>query len=343
MDPIEYRNFLLSKIPKSKSVSGGREVNCRCMYCSDSNNSNKGHFYISIPRDESEPSMFDCKKCPAHGMVTNSKLIEWGIYDAEMGIKLNLHNKKLGKSSNKLYTNNEIYNIRYSNITDDKLTKYKLSYINNRLGINLSYDDCIKEKIILNMLDLIKQNNLTPTRHKYIMECLDTSFIGFLSYDNSYINMRNLQINEVPSSIDKRYINYNIFNNIDNTRNFYVIPNKINLFNTNPIELHVAEGPFDILSIYHNVRKTMDNCIYAAAIGSGYKGLIRYFINNLRLINIIIHIYPDADIQQYKMEDIADLLYPFKIPIYIHRNTMKGEKDFGVPISKIKESVERIL
>lgn len=344
MDIAKYSNFLLSHIPKSKLVSGKTEINCRCMYCADSKNMNKGHFYISIPKSENEPSMFHCKKCSAHGMVTNSKLIEWGLYDPEIGMELNNHNKQVfGKSTNTLYRNSEIYNVRYTKISDDKLTQYKLKYINDRLGINLSYADCIREKIILNISDIISENHLGVTRHESIMQCLDTSFIGFLSYDNAYMNMRNLEINELPNSINKRYINYTLFNNIDNTRNFYVIPNKIDITNPNPIELHVAEGPFDILSIYHNVRKSLEQCIYVAAGGSGYKGVIRYIISNLKLPNMIIHIYPDKDIEQYKMEDIASLLYPFGYPLYIHRNIMDGEKDFGVPSNRIKDSISRIL
>ena len=65
MDIERFTNFLLSKLPKAKQVSGGKEINCRCPYCPDSKNPNKGHFYISVPQSKNELSFFHCKKCQA--------------------------------------------------------------------------------------------------------------------------------------------------------------------------------------------------------------------------------------------------------------------------------------
>lgn len=345
MNGIEYGEYLRTHIPNAKYASGKSEINCRCMYCSDSKNMNKGHFYISIPKADNELSFFTCKKCQASGLVTNTKLIEWGLFDAQVGMDLNKHNQKIFKlPSNKKLKSEFVHNVRYNNIHDDKLTRFKLKYINERLGLNLNYHDCMREKIILNINDIFTQNKITQyTRHESIINCLDTSFVGFLSYDNSFINMRNLEINQLPSSIDKRYINYNLFNKMDNTQRFYIIPTDIRLLDPTPIQIHIAEGPFDILSIYHNMNKTLNQTIYSGVGGSGYKGLIRFLINNLKIINPIIHIYPDKDIKQYKMDDIANLLYPFKTPLYIHRNIYPGEKDFGVPINRIQDSIARIL
>lgn len=343
---MDYGEYLKSHIPNAKYASGKREINCRCMYCSDSKNQNKGHFYISIPQSDQELSYFDCKKCHASGLVTHTKLIEWGLYDSNIGMSLNKYNSKvLSLPNNKTIKNEYVYNVKYTHITDDKLTRFKLNYINERLGTQLTYDDCIREKIVLNIKDLLSQNNITEyTRHNSIMECLDTSFIGFLSYDNSFLNMRNLEINELPSSLNKRYINYNVFNKMDNTYRFYIIPNNIHLLDPTPIEVHIAEGPFDILSIYHNMYNANNNQkIYAAVGGSGYKGLIRFIINTLKIVNPIIHIYPDKDIDHYKMEDIARLLYPFHLELYIHRNLCINEKDFGVPLNRIRDSVSRLI
>ena len=39
------------------------------------------------------------------------------------------------------------------------------------------------------------------------------------------------------------------------------------------------------------------------------------------------------------MEKIAYYMKPFNCPIYIHRNIMPGQKDFGVSLNEIKESV----
>ena len=94
----------------------------------------------------------------------------------------------------------------------------------------------------------MESNKLEPTRYPNIIDQLDHGFLGFLSYDNAFINMRNLDIvKDIYEGINRRYINYNIFNKYDNTNKFYVIPTNINM--EYPIKLHIAEGPFDALSI----------------------------------------------------------------------------------------------
>lgn len=343
MDSQLYGEFLKTHLPIAKYASGKTEIVTRCQYCPDSKDKTKGHFYISIPQDESQPSKFYCQKCGACGIVTTKKLIEWGIYDTEAAIELANHNKKLyGNGFHKfLYKNQEVYNISYSHITDDKLSKVKLDYINKRLGTNLTYQDCIREKIIINIQDLIKENNLSYTRHDNIVNALDNGFVGFLSYDNSYVNMRNIDIlNKIPSSIDKRYVNYSVLESADNTKRFYVIPNRLNLMDMNPIHINIAEGPFDILSIYHNIRKEPYNNIYASIGGKRYLGLIRYFINELRLVNIVVHLYLDADIEPWIIDDIVNTLDKIYVPVMIHRNVFPKEKDFGVPLNRIKETIQ---
>lgn len=342
MNRDQYRSFLISKLPIAKSASGGREIVTRCQYCPDSKNPSKGHFYISIPMKDDEPSYFYCQKCGSFGAVTPKKLIEWGIYDPEIGIDLDQHNRAIFKNNPMMKSkNSEVYNILYDRISEDKLTEYKLKYVMNRLGIQLSYQDCIREKIVLNLHDVIDRNHLKPTRYPNVMDSLDTGFVGFLSYDNAFVNMRNLGIlKDIPSNVDKRYINYNLFDKIDNTKRFYTIPNTIDIMNSKPIQIHVAEGPFDILSVYHNLRQDLYQHIYVAMGGKRYLGILKFFINIMKLINIEVHLYLDGDIEHWVVDRVKEVLYPFYIPIYVHRNIYPGEKDFGVPLNKIKESVE---
>ena len=197
MNSDEYRNFLLSNLQGSRSVSGGKEVLTRCRYCPDSSNPNHAHFYISVPQNEDELSFFNCYKCHSCGIVTNNTLLEWGIYDPQVGIRLIQHNKKIFRNPKNLaYRDDIVYNIKYTHITKDDLSKYKLDYINNRLGLSLTYDDCIKLKIVLNLKDLLYENHLKGTRHPNIIEQLDSSFIGFLSVNNAFINMRKVVENK---------------------------------------------------------------------------------------------------------------------------------------------------
>ena len=340
-----YRDFLLHNLPKAKIASGGKEINCRCQYCSDSKNPNKGHFYISIPQKDGELSFFNCVKCHSHGIVSHNTLIQWGIYDPSIGAELSAYNKiVLNNPANRIYNSDIVYRLNHTQITDDKLSRFKLKYVNDRIGTNLTFADCANEKIVLNLCDLLNENRITDyTRHPNIVGALDSSFVGFLSVDNAFVNMRNLEIKELPETINKRYINYNVVGKYDNTQRFYTIPTQIDLLNPNPIRLHIAEGPFDILSIYHNLRKgDTDNSIFTSIGGSGYLGILKFFITRYKLVNLEVHYYPDKDISDNVIKSIYDLLYPFNISFYIHRNTFEGEKDFGVPMSKINESVRLI-
>ena len=346
MNAEEYNQFLLNNIkPFAHRVSGGREINCRCFYCSDSKNIRKGHFYIScLSESNNAPSLYNCVKCHACGIVTHSKLLEWGLFDANISVQLLQYNAKvLQLSENRKYKDTEVYNISNTKVSKDILSEYKLKYINNRLGISLNYNDCLDNKIILNLKDLLAENNLTPTRHANIIEQLDSNFLGFLSYDNAFINMRNLDIptSNLYEGINKRYINYNIFEKFDNTNKFYVIPTEINTMY--PIKLHIAEGPFDVLSIKYNMRKEIFNNIYTAIEGSGYFGIIRKFITQIKLINMEIHVYADSDIDFDTIHSIAQFVSVFNMPFYLHRNSFKGEKDFGVPTSRISETIQQIV
>ena len=343
MKTEDYVSFLISNIkPFAKLVAGRKEINCRCFYCADSSNRNKGHFYISVPPSD-EPSFFYCQKCHTQGIVTNERLMEWGIYNSQFGIELTRFNTKvLSMAKNKKFADNYIYNIRNTFITEDKLSLYKLKYINDRLGLNLTLKDCIENKIVLNINDLIKTNRLELTRNPNIIDQLDANFLGFLSYDNAFINMRNLELKEVYHTIDKRYINYNIFNKYDNTMKFYVLPTNIDLLNPEPVRLHMAEGPFDILSIKYNVAERTDRDIFVSVTGSSYKGCLRHFLTKMGIYNMEVHMYMDNDQSMYQANDTANLLRYFNTPLYIHNNAFEGEKDYGVPKDRIIDNVMRI-
>ena len=339
----EYVDFLTSHIkPFAYPVAGRREVNCRCFYCADSSNMRKGHFYISVPKED-EPSFFYCQKCHAHGIVTNDKLMEWGIFNSQWGVELTRYNSKvLSLAKNKKFLDSIIYNIRNTFVTNDKLSLYKLKYINDRLGTNLTLKDCLSNKIVLNINDLIRENRLELTRNPNIIEQLDSNFLGFLSFDNAFINMRKVVDKEVYHTIDKRYINYNVFDKYDNTLKFYVIPSNIDLMNPTPVRLHISEGPFDILSIKYNVVENNGRDIFVSVGGSSFKGCIRHFLTKMGIYNMEIHIYKDNDQTMHQIYDIAGLLQYFNVPLYVHNNAYQNEKDYGVPKERIIDNIMKI-
>lgn len=345
MNKERYKEFMLSNIPRAQLVSNGTEILCRCFDCPDSMDVTKAHFYISVPKTDEDLSEFYCQKCHSHGTVTHKKLLEWGIYDTSISTDLCIHNKHaLQNPKNKNRQDIDVYKLNNGFITQDKLSEIKLNYLRKRIGYDLTYDDVLKDKILLNLTDIFKSNQITNyTRHESIIEQLDRYFVGFISMDNSFVNMRNIAKDQskLSEKLRMRYVNYNIFGKSDNTKRFYTMPADINILE--PIKIHIAEGAIDILSIYYNLRCGERNNIFTSIGGSGYQGICRFFINTMKFINLEIHIYADNDIEYYKIQRIAQVMAPFSHNmIYLHRNTYPGEKDFGVPLDRIRETIQRV-
>lgn len=347
MNKNEYIAFLLSHFKNAKVVKGGRGVACRCPECPDGKSADSRHFGITIPQSDTEPSLYNCFLCHTKGVITYQKLLEWDVFDDKIAIEITEHNKKCSYvSSNAKYYNKAVYNLYNYKTRDDESSRLKLAYINTRLGTNLSYEDCRRLKIALNLYDILNANHITYlSRNKNITDQLDKYFLGFISIDNSFLNMRRVcDKGIVYEGIDKRYINYEIFDKFDNSERFYTIPTSIDLLDPRPIKMNIAEGPMDILQIYLGLRNKEPG-IYTSIAGNNYYGQVIYFLNMFKLINIEIHIYPDNDESgsNKKMNYIANSLRKLNLPLYIHRNMYPGEKDFGVPLNRIQESVVRIL
>ena len=168
--------------------------------------------------------------------------------------------------------------------------------------------------------------------------------MGFISIDNAFLNMRRLcDEGKVIKSIDKRYINYKIFDKFDTSERFYTIPTEIDLTIPERTKIHIAEGPFDILSIYKNLRNE-ERGIYTSIAGSNYAGVAMYFLLMFKIPFVEFHFYPDNDKfgSNSVMYRTSELLKPIQAPIYIHRNQAIGQKDFGVCPDMINESIQRI-
>ena len=349
MDSITERvKEALLRINGARLTSGGRNVTIRCQYCGDSKKSMKSaHLGILLPTEKT-PALFHCVRCGASGILDTQKLLEYGIDDPQLLIEMTTHTKKvMSLAENKMYRDRKVYYINNNFISMNENTEQKLNYLRQRIGYNLTYQDCIDNKIVLNLGDLLESNHITSyTRHENVVRELDSYFLGFISVDNAFINMRNLNEGNVLKCIDNRYINYNIFGKFDNTERYYVLPTYIDICNPNRIKIHIAEGPLDILSIYFNLRKTKNQNVYGSILGSSYLSLIKHFIITMGFINCEIHIYKDNDIEYVHysnyLEDIADLLMVYQIPVYVHQNVSKGEKDFGVPPERIKEVITRL-
>lgn len=321
----------------AKIVSGGREILKRCHICGDSRDPTDAHMYIGF---KDGAILYNCFKCNEKGIVDGKFMRDLGCYDPSI---ITLCQEQKSNSSNP--TRTQSGNLRYVNIktlqfpmSNNEFAQKKLDHINRRLGLKFDYSDLVANKIVLNLKEFLLFNGIDRfTRNEELMDLLDKFFIGFLSCDNRYVILRRLvPEGKLPPYIDTRYVNYNIFNS--NGSKFFIIPTMVDVLR--PISIHIAEGTFDILSIYHNLHKFngYSNAIYAAVCGKNYMSLIEYFIMTYGFISFELHIYPDIDVDDNEMMRISNNLKHFNIEVFIHRNRYPGEKDYGVSMDRINDT-----
>lgn len=336
-----YRNFLLANMYGASSQSGGREVVCKCKYCPD--DGSHYHMSISIPDNEYTPSFHNCWKCHTSGIVTYKKLLEWGIYNADIAQELTQHNSAVFSSD---ISNQYYYRIIPRDLTTlrNPSNDIKLKYINDRLGLSLTYDQLSENNIILNLIDFLNINRITSlTRDPRIVKSLSDNFVGFLSMDGNFISLRCITDHtKLYKTIANKYIIYNITGSKDNTLKF-IIDNTV-IDYTKPMIVNIAEGPFDMISVKYNIlelyQKTNNVCNIAVT-GNTYLAPLRYLIleNCLGLTKTIVNIYADNDKAGfYPLKNLMNELSVFhNIRFNIHINEIG--KDFGVPKKDIKDII----
>lgn len=325
--------------PYTRFTTNNRELMIRCPFCGDSiKHANSTHLYIKVMNEQpNNPFPYYCQRCKATGIVDSDFLKMLQIFSTELLVTMNKYNKTLVKSNKiKLASKTKLKLPEYE---DNKLNRVKLNYINKRLGTNLTYKDLSKYKIILNLYDVLDLNGITSLTCKDSMgDILDRNFIGFVSYDNNFIIMRNLSKKTLANM---RYYNYNIYGNYENSKRFYVMPNDVDVLNPT-VKVIATEGIFDILGVYFNVKDQdkNSNTIYTAICGTGYNNVIKQFAK-MGFLEQDIHIYSDADQKiksyNYVKSDIEDYI-DGDLDIYYN----KLEKDFGVTKEQIELTHTRI-
>lgn len=322
----------------AKIVSGGREILKRCHLCGDSRDLSSRHMYIGLKPNGS--IVYNCFKCNAKGVVDGKFLRDLGCYDQGITNLCNEQNQRAESSiESKSGTLRNVF-LKQSPIIprfDDEFAVKKCQYISKRLGLSINPSSAANLKIILNLKQFLDVNRIPKyTRRPEMMELIDKFFIGFLSMDNSMVILRRLTPEgKLPEFIDHRYIDYNIFGRDDGVK-YYTIPSIINP--ALPINIHIAEGAFDILSIRLNLCPNESNGMFMACGGKRYAEAIRFIIQSYGFIGFNLHIYPDKDVSDRAMQAIASELHPLNIKVIIHRNTFPDEKDYGVSMDKIKDT-----
>jgi len=333
---------LLKSLSVYESNSTGTQHVVRCPYCGDSSDPTHGHLSIKIDVDSDEPILYRCFKCPASGLLSVNTLNDLGLYPSyESSQAIKSMNKKLIKK-NKYITNNS-KNYYVPKPSDTALNNQKLEYINNRLKTEISLDESVNLKIVLDVFEFIKSNEIKtiPNVSNKYLGFINRNYVGFLSTNNNCITFRRIGENKEL----RRYIKVLIDPLNINANSFYSIPNSINLLYTHDINIHVTEGVFDIFGVYNNLtNKSKENNYYYASCGFSYLTIIKYLIYNGVNTGLHLHIYSDND--KTDLDHIEYLkksaIYIWLDSIYIHRNKFKKEKDYGVPADRTIDSYKEI-
>lgn len=309
------------------------QIRTRCPFCGDSQKNLKtGHFYLRINPDDNYPVVYNCFKCPAKGILTYETLEALGISGNEY--KENI--STLNRTSDKVTSSTELVKDRYFEYELSKnINRRKVAYIENRLGVSLTDEDCYNLKIITSLRDFCKVNkiekvNCNPT----LANMLENQYIGFLTFNNSYILFRDL-----TEKNNIRWYKYPITEASTGQKLFYSIRTEMDIYTKEKITINLAEGVMDIASAYFNLGfKDKDNTLNIAVCGKYYNSTLKYlFTNGFIGSNITINIFSDRDntfdtsIEFYRkiLEDYSKLVGK----MMVHYNLKK--KDIGVPKDEI--------
>ena len=347
LDANKLRELLHRLFPEAKDRSSKTEVAINCPLCAAEGNPDRNnHMYISLGLD-GKPPMFHCfKHNDHHGLLTKSFLEEFAetreYSDKETIENLEFEKTKtpgLGIQARIRKGNFRVFNPIEQQTKENEL---KRNYINSRLGLNLSYPELVNNNIVLNLGTLLMANKLKLSRNEKIVKAINDFFVGFITNNHSTVISRNLlpknKFNILHESLQSRYIKYKLISS--DHSGYYILPSQCDILQH--IKIRIAEGPFDILSVCYNLNgNNRVNEVYAAIGGNKYLDVVEYFLTTIGLIDIELHIYIDNDIKEGVINKLKYTVGEV-IPTYIHANAYPNEKDFGVPLTNIKEYMYKL-
>ena len=328
----------INQLPVHIWNSANNQVQIRCPYCGDSRNRLHGHFSIKIDENSDSLMVYRCFRCSESGILTSQVMEDIGaplsIEDAKVLDTLNRPNSK------STYGRQRPLNYKVPVIINPIDSKIKIGYLNERLGIEFTPEMIQESKIILSIMDFFSENKIKIPDHinPKLIKIIEENYIGFLSANNNKITFRRIVDNDQLN----RYIKLSIDPYNTSPNNFYSIKNPgMDLLYIEPVHIHIAEGTFDILSIKYNLpHDDSQKHLFFASCGYNFGTIIKWLIYMGINTDLYVHLYSDND--KSDEEDIKVLnsgINKYWIDhAYIHRNMFQGEKDFGVPAVRIKES-----
>lgn len=320
---MNIKDEILQKLEEKaecfKKVSSIR-YRMRCPFCGDSQSDpKKAHLYVKSDEDPTTPMLYYCFKgnCGAKGIVDQEFLDKFDIHIKGMEVFDKRNYKKLSTFKSQ---NIEI-------VTGIPYRCNQTRYIEYRLGKGFDYDDYDRFKIVWDFEKLKEYIRDEKTKH---MLPSNKNSVSFLSEDKSFILTRFFDDT-------KRWKKIKLFST--ENRILYTIKSVIDLFTREEIVINIAEGIFDVLSIYKNF--SSKNGIYIATLGSDYTGGVEYAIDKgIFGDNVSVKIYADDNIKtSFLRKTLKRFRWLFK-DISVVRNIKS--KDVGTVIENIELVEESI-
>lgn len=304
----------------------------RCVLCGDSaKDPTKKRLYIHLdPTNPAEPVGFKCFNCMEHGVVTADMIKKIGLNDSAYTLALKEINSNAARLSGTQKTNKyrkmKTLPVEIPGLTNDPVVLRKAAYLyKERLGFMIPIKDLPMIKVIWKLTDFLKLNHLPINQTwKNCIQMLDADYIGFLSVRNEYIILR-----DITNKRKMRYIKYAIMKELEHASSYYAIDTTVPILTREPVELIIAEGPFDIIGLlYHVYNGDVTNRKFISSSEGEFAQPLMYYINQ-GLIGDNIHIkcYVDNDTIA-NCEKLRKKLLPYVNSIEFFHNTKY--KDFGV-------------
>lgn len=322
-DMGDIKQEILNDIERRVSVfmkSAGHEYRIRCPICGDSQrNPRDAHCYIRCSDDPSEPLLYYCFKCNSHGKVGPDFL-------QRLNVKPNLISMIAKQKYNRIPPVNSM-TVEY--LTGSPIIpSLQTQYIEGRLGSGFTAEDYDRFKIVWDM------NTVASHCSQQIQNRLPGNWdsISFISENMCMLATRTFEDTE-PAWNKLKLAN-------DGGKSFYTIKSVLDLFTQDEIVVNIAEGVFDILSVYRNFNDG-PNSIFIATLGSDYMSALTYAIGKGFIgHNVTVKIYIDWSINEGLLRrQLRKHKWLFD-KIYVYRNMLY--KDVGVTMDQIRLAEYRI-
>ena len=307
MNSLKYKT--LNEIEKNVDYFqkiGVDQYKMKCPFCGDNDRPNHGHLYLKCGNDPTEPILYHCFLCNKSGRVNNAFLSKLNIQ-----LDVDIHSYY-----NKLPNIKKDINILTGEVS---LASPQYKYLSDRLDTDFSVEELEAFRIVWDMDRLIPY--ITNPSIKNTLPS-NLSSISFLSSTSSLLLTRTF------SDDGSRWKKTTLF---PSDASFYIIKQTIDLFQPNLV-VNIAEGVFDVISIYKHYSK---NSINIATLGSDYCKALEYALAlGCYGGNTEYNIYLDSDIN---LKMIRNKLKNYKWlvnKIVLYKNSIG--KDYGVPIDEIK-------